>query len=297
MWVVNLGWLHGPCTRETNYFCIKVEEQEKGGQAVRVLVLDRLVHSYTSIDDPTHLVYGYERVYAEATEYLSQQVDHPLRALFIGGGGYTFPRYMEALYPDSQIDVVEIDPGVTQIAYDALGLSADTEIASYNQDARMFVEREPDQQYDLIMGDAFNDFSVPYHLTTLEFNERVHAWLAPNGMYIVNIIDGGRGHFLRAYVRTMQRTFAHVYMAPTIEDWQTSVRSTFVIIGTDQALDREKLQTIDAGDGYAQLSQQLVSQAELDALIQEGQQVLLTDRYAPVDQMLAAVFLDRAPKQ
>jgi spermidine synthase len=204
---------------------------------------------------------------------------------------------MEAVYPGSQIDVVEIDPGVTQIAYDALGLSPDTEIASYNQDARMFLERQPDQQYDLIMGDAFNDFSVPYHLTTLEFNERVHAWLSPNGMYIVNIIDGGRGHFLRAYVRTMRQTFKHVYLAPTIDDWQTSVRSTFVIIGTDQPLDQELLQSIDAGDGYAQLADQLVSQTSLNDLIAEGQPVLLTDRYAPVDQMLAAVFLDRAPTQ
>ncbi|UCC64930.1 MAG: fused MFS/spermidine synthase, partial [Anaerolineae bacterium] len=38
------GWLSGPCTRETNYFCIKVHEEERDGKPVRVLVLDRLVH-------------------------------------------------------------------------------------------------------------------------------------------------------------------------------------------------------------------------------------------------------------
>jgi MFS family permease len=52
-------WLDGPCTRETNYFCIKVQDEEKEGGLVRVLILDRLVHSYTSLDDPTRLVYGY----------------------------------------------------------------------------------------------------------------------------------------------------------------------------------------------------------------------------------------------
>ena len=62
-------WLNGPCTRETNYFCIKVQEEERDGEPVRVLMLDRLVHSYSSLTDPTKLVYGYERVYGELTAY------------------------------------------------------------------------------------------------------------------------------------------------------------------------------------------------------------------------------------
>jgi spermidine synthase len=291
------GWMEGPCTRETNYFCIKVQEEEKSGEPVRVLILDRLVHSYTSLTDPTHLVYGYEQAYAEATAYRAAHADHPLRALFIGGGGYTFPRYMEAIYPDSDLDVIEIDPGVTEIAHDQLGLDRDTRIASYNEDARMFLERPPSGEYDLVIGDAFNDFSVPYHLTTREFNDRVRAWLADDGLYVVNIIDGGRGHFLRAYVHTMRQTFNHVYLAPTIETWRTATRSTFVIIGTDTPLDLDELANTDGGDGDAQLARQLLSDEKVDALLAERDTVMLTDRYAPVDQMLAAVFLDQAPKE
>jgi len=183
------GWLKSSCTLETNYFCIKVRDDTRNGQPVRVLILDRLVHSYSSLEDPTRLVYGYEQVYAEATAYQAMRSD-PLRALFIGGGGYTFPRYMEAIYPDSKLDVIEIDPGVTEVAYDLLGLRRDTRITTYNEDARMFLAKQPDTQYDLIMGDAFNDFSVPYHLTTQEFNERTKAWLSDGGLYMVNLIDG-----------------------------------------------------------------------------------------------------------
>ncbi len=119
------GWIKSPCSLETNYFCIKVSDQERDGKPVRVLILDRLVHSYSSLENPTKLVYGYEKVYAEATEYAAAPPGHrdPLRALFIGGGGYTFPRYMEAVYPGSQLDVVEIDPGVTRVAHDLLGLA------------------------------------------------------------------------------------------------------------------------------------------------------------------------------
>jgi len=289
------GWLEGPCNRETNYFCIKVHTEEGDGAVVRVLILDRLIHSYSSLEDPTHLVYGYERAYADAAAYRAQSIDRPLRALFIGGGGYTFPRYVEAVYPDSQIDVIEIDPGVTETAYQVLGLREDTRIQTYNEDARMFLKRTPNQSYDLIMGDAFNDFSVPYHLTTREFNVRVRDWLADGGMYVVNIIDGGRGQFLRAYVNTMREVFDHVYLAPSIKGWRTTVRTTFVVIGTDTPLDRERLATLDGGNEEGLLNDLLLTDTDLDALLAEREQVVLTDRYAPVDQMLAAVFLDQKP--
>jgi spermidine synthase len=289
------GWLRGPCTRETNYFCIKVQEEERDGEPVRVLVLDRLVHSYTSLDDPTKLVYGYERIYAEVTDYRARQDDR-LRALFIGGGGYTFPRYMEAVYPDSDIHVVEIDPGVTQVAHDLLGLSRDTQVVTYNEDARTFLEREPTQAYDLVMGDAFNDFSVPYHLTTKEFNDRVRAWLGEDGLYFVNIIDGPRGDFLRAYTHTLRQTFRYVYLAPTIESWRESPRSTFVLIASDAPLDLVALETVDAGDGDALLARQMLTEDEIDALLTEGHVVMLTDQYAPVDQMLVPVYRDEVPR-
>jgi spermidine synthase len=288
------GWLRGPCTHETNYFCIQVEEQEHDGEPVRVLILDRLVHSYTSLGNPTKLVYRYEQIYAEATAFRAQQDDR-LRALFIGGGGYTFPRYMEAVYPESESHVLEIDPGVTQVAHSLLGLSRDTEIVTYNEDARLFLEREPTRVYDLIMGDAFNDFSVPYHLTTKEFNERVRAWLADDGLYVVNIIDGQRGDFLRAYVHTLRQTFRHVYLVPTLESWRETAHATFVLIASDDALDRGAFETIEGGDGVPLVAQQMVPEEEVDDLLAGGRVVTLTDRYAPVDQMLAPAYREEVP--
>ena len=292
----NPEWRQGTCTRETDYFCITVKEEERNGDPVRVLILDRLVHSYSSLDDPTQLVYGYEKAYAELTAYQANQAvledpQDPLRALFIGGGGYTFPRYMEALYPESELDVIEIDPGVTQIAHDMLGLDPKTQIISYNEDARMFLERTPPASakgYDLVFGDAFNDYSVPYPLTTKGFNDRVQAWLADDGLYVVNIIDGAYGRFLRAYVHTMRQTFDHVYLAPTIDSWQEVSRSTFVVIGANQPLDVNALTSAVKGD--ALVRRQLLDDQELDALLASGTLVTLTDRYAPVDQMLTPVF-------
>lgn len=282
------GWIASRCTLETNYFCIKVREEERQGKDIRILILDRLVHSYSSLDDPTHLVYGYEKVYAEATQYQAQRHEN-VSALFIGGGGYTFPRYMEALYPGSDLDVIEIDPGVTETAHTLLGLRRGGDIVSYNEDARMFLEREPQKQYALIMGDAFNDYSVPYHLTTREFNDRVAAWLADDGLYLVNLIDGPRRDFLRSYVHTLQQTFDHVYVIPAIRTWRESPRVTFVIVASSRPVNLDQFAAIDGGDDATLLADLVLDPAALAEILAEGKPVELTDRYAPVDQMLAPV--------
>lgn len=282
------GWIRTRCTLETNYFCIIVRNDANRGESVRILILDRLVHSYSDLADPRKLVYGYEKVYAEVTRYQSL-VHDKLSALFIGGGGYTFPRYMESLYPNSDLDVIEIDPGVTRVAYDLLGLAQDSRVRTFNEDARMYLARQPDRQYSLIMGDAFNDYSVPYHLTTLEFNEQVKAWLAADGIYMVNLIDGPRRDFLRAYVNTLSQTFENIQVVPAIRSWRESPRVTFVILASQTPLNMARFKSIDAGDGETLLADQVLPAATVSAILSEGKLALLTDQFAPVDQMLAPV--------
>ena len=113
-----------------------------------------------------------------------------LKTLFLGGGATCFQRHMQFAYPGTEVDVAEIDPAVTNANFNATGLPRDTPIKTYWGDARQFVERNQDsKQYDLIFGDAFNDFSVPWHLTTREFNEKIAKMMSPTGVYMINIID------------------------------------------------------------------------------------------------------------
>ena len=153
----------------------------------------------------------------------------------------------------------------------------------------MFLEREPDKQYALIMGDAFNDYSLPYHLTTLEFNERVRTWLAADGLYLVNLIEGPRRDVLRAFAATLARPFEPSYPVPALRVWRESPPVTFVVSASDQPLDLERFRDIDAGDGETLLADTVLPDADRDALLAAGKSVLLTDQYAPVDQMLAPV--------
>ncbi|MCC7353498.1 MAG: fused MFS/spermidine synthase [Anaerolineae bacterium] len=305
--------IRSPCWDETNYFCIKVSEQEQPGKPLKVLTLDRLVHSYVDLLDPLHLVYGYEQIYGAVLAATMPQ--SPLSAFFIGGGGYTFPRYLEAVAPGSHVVVTEIDPGVTRVAHEELGLPYDTGIITYNDDARSFLARDRDGRYDLVVGDAFNDFSVPYHLTTLEFNELVKTHLKPGGIYMVNLVDGRQGLFVRAYVRTVRRTFRNVYVAPSVSgNLEDTIRQTFVVVASDRELPLGPNQPPIAGvepglkpgsgaggtpsaqdqkelDVPALLSQFLTSE-QLEAILNARPAPILRDEFVPVDNLLAPVFVD-----
>jgi len=155
----------------------------------------------------------------------------------------------------------------------------------------LFLEKEPARTYDLILGDAFNDYSVPYHLTTREFNQRVRAWLAPDGLYLVNLIDGLRHDFLRAFIYTLRQTFRYVYVVPAHSSWRQSPRMTFVLVATDAPLDLTADQLLSTDDSSLK---NLLDDEQVNALLSEGRTVMLTDQYAPVEQMLAPVFRDEA---
>lgn len=295
-WMYQEGKLQSPYLAETNYFSIRVgETQMTDGSLRKELILDHLVHSYSWVDDPKRLEYGYEKVYAEVTNYVVQK--HPdVKALFIGGGGYTFPRYVEASYRDSLIDVVEIDPGVTKTAYEQLGLRPDTKIRTINGDARMFFDGngENGMKYDIVLGDAFNDLSLPYHLTTYEFNEKVKKVLAPDGFYLVNIIDNfKRGEFMPAYLRTLKMTFPYVYLIGLGTAWEWDNSSTYVVLGSNLPLDRNTFEKAASQNGANELTGVVMSDDRLKEYLSQGRQIVLTDDYVPVDNLMAPRFVER----
>jgi spermidine synthase len=285
------------CYRETDYFCIKVYDQEHApNRILRTLVLDHLVHSYSSMDEPTFYEYAYIKVYAEITDYVARERPN-YGALFIGGGGYTLPRGMEIQYPQSRVEVIEIDPGVTRTAYEMMGVAPDSRIVSYNLDARLVLDQlQGGPKYDLIFGDAFNDLSVPYHLTTHEFNQKVRRVLNDDGFYLINVIDKFRGGmFLSSFVRTLKQSFPHVYVMSAGTPWlsSTSFANTYVVVGTPTPLDQERLKQV-RGQGSSGNPITNVMPAEvMEEWLRTNPSVLLTDDYAPADNLVAPLFAER----
>jgi spermidine synthase len=291
--------LHGAlrqfCYRETSYYCIRViNERVSDGHVFRVMSLDRLVHSYNSIEEPTRLHYGYQRTYAELTAYAAQR-SPKLRALFVGGGGYTLPRYMEVTYPDAELEVAEIDPGVTQTAVELMGLHPRTRVISYNTDAREVVEaKQGAPPYDLIFGDAFNDFQIPYHLTTREFAQKIRNLLKPDGLYLALVIDRMRGgRFMASLVRTLQEVFPHVYVLADVAKTMAPRAQTYVVAASATPLDLERFRTIRGQGPDGEVSVRIMPQEAMADWLRGSDSVLLTDDYAPADNLMAPIFLER----
>lgn len=288
-----------PCLKESNYYCINILKSQAGEtKGALTLKLDHLVHSYVFLGNPVKLGYDYEKGFALLANYYLKNKQN-FSAFFIGGGGYVFQRYLETLYPGGEIEVAEIDPEVTKINYDLLGLSKDTKIKTYNVDARIFVDRlVKEKKYDLIFGDAFNDLSVPYHLVTYEFNEQIKAHLADGGIYAVNLIDDYElGKFLASYVHTLQKTFSYVYLAPLKENWQAGGRNTFVVIASEQPLDEGRWRESNPAavekteiNNYKPYFYSLVDPADLEKFLAGRKPTFLTDDFVPVDNFLAPVF-------
>ncbi len=283
--------------KESDYYTIKLKRNIKSdhGNPLESLVLDHLVHSYTDLKDPLYLEYEYIRIYEEFVRWHAKD-KKSFKALFLGGGGYTFPRFIEAKYPKAEIDVVEIDPEITRVVKKYLGISETTRIRSFNEDGRWFVMNcKENGSYDFIFGDAFNDLSIPYHLTTKEFASDLKRLLKPDGLLLANVIDSFKeGAFMPSYIRTLEEVFGkgYVHLVTLTSDYDHIGISTCVIVASSKRLDIDDfVRVIKKGKG--KITSHVMPQEELQKYLRERYSVVLTDDYVPVDNLIAPIFEER----
>ena len=268
---------------ESQYYTIRVERtvREDTGETINALHLDHLVHSYSDPRDPAYLEYDYLRAFNEVIRGVARKRAN-FRLLFIGGGGYTLPRLVVHEHPYAQVDVIEIDPEVTRTARMFFGLPRNRRIRTVNEDARWWIMRAAGrvEPYDAIFIDAFNDLSVPYHLTTREATLDFARLLRPDGALVANVIDDyARGRFLASYVRTLESVFGKGNAAVAVETREDllSERSTFVVVGS-RAMPRVTV---------------MLPKEEVRRYVDGRNAIVLHDDYAPVDNMLAPLFRQR----
>jgi spermidine synthase len=284
--------------KESDYYTIKLKRDmtRSDGVPLEALVLDHLVHSYTDLNDPFHMEYEYIRIYEEFVRWQAEK-RKSFKSLFIGGGGYTFPRFIEVKYPKADIDVVEIDPEVTQVVHQYLGVAKESRIRSFNEDARWFVMNCKEKgRYDFIFGDAFNDLSIPYHLTTKEFVMQLKDLLKPDGLLLANVIDSFKvGQFMPSYIRTLEEVFGkgNVYLITLTSDFDHMGISTYVVVASPKKLDMEDFIKANKGKGGKEMTSYVMPQERLQQYLGERYSVVLTDDYVPVDNLIAPIFEER----
>lgn len=274
-----LSGVSGVCRYETRYYCARVEEDRlrAGG---RLLVLDNLRHAYVDLGDPAHLELPYAKRFGSVLDTFAP-AGAPVRALHIGGGGFTMPRYLAATRPGSTGTVLEIDPDIVELARDRLGLNETPGLVIRVGDARTSLAAEPAGRYDIVVGDAFGALSVPWHLTTREFVAEIRRVLRPGGTYLLNMIDYPPLRFLAAELATLAAGFSHLAVLAEPGDLSGSGGGNFVLVASDRALPMAGLTTAAALRG----ERGGVGGAVVAARLAGGAAVLTDDR-APVDQLL-----------
>lgn len=274
----------GGCDVETKYHCARVitdPERDSG----RILMLDGARHSYIDLRDPARLQFIYVRGLASVVD-ASFPIGKTLEAYHLGGGGLTFPRYLAATRPGTQNVVSEIDGGVVRIDQEKLGLASEARMEIRVEDGRLGLARLDDDSRDLIVGDAFGGVSVPWHLTTVEALLDMRRVLKEDGVYVANLIDYGDLAFARAEVLTLTKVFKHVVLIGEADDVGVDSATTadggnLVVLASDRPVDRRGIQRV-----LDTRATEWTTTAGNNLRVWIGDAGVLTDDYAPVDQLL-----------
>jgi spermidine synthase len=135
--------------------------------------------------NPDYLVFDYTRM---MTAGLFANPD-PRRILIIGEGGATLPGALQAMLPNAQIDVVELDEAVDRAARKYFGYRPGPNARVTIEDGRVYVRRYGARKgpaYDLVLLDAFGDDYIPEHLLTREFLTELKSIMTPGGVIVAN---------------------------------------------------------------------------------------------------------------
>jgi spermidine synthase len=139
---------------------------------------------------PKKVVFNYTKFAMSALVFKVK----PERVLIIGLGGGTLSNNLLDMYPEIEIDNVEIDPAVVSVAVEYFGFKQTEKVKTYIQDGRIFIKRAQRKklQYDLIILDAFNGEYIPEHLLTKEFLQESKSLLNENGVLVANTFSNSK---------------------------------------------------------------------------------------------------------
>ena len=172
-------------------------------------------------DDRPEMLFDYNQRFLELVTAL-----RPKKLLLIGGGAYTLPMLLLKKLPDIQIDVIELDPGLDEIAERYFHFREDERLRIMHADGRDYINTNT-KRYDMILIDAFTHAVIPRVLSTVQAVTHLRRSLARDGIVAVNIIGtymGRASTVLREQCAAYQAVFDMVELFPadnSFSDWQS----------------------------------------------------------------------------
>ncbi len=252
------------------------------------------IYNYLQVKDmgnsvilSTNVLFGVQSVMMKEDELTGMYYDYALLApaladakegseiLVLGMGTGTFAKQCMKYFPGAKAEGVEIDEKITRLAREYFALPDSVEVATY--DGRAYLAAV-DKTYDVIMVDAYQDITIPFQMSSLEFFTMVKEHLKEDGVMVVNMNmhskeEGNINDYL-------SDTIASVFpCVTTVDVFGSTNRELFA---KNQGIDYEKLHgTLDnlasreLADMLKDISGKLVPY--------EKGEYLLTDDKAPVE--------------
>jgi spermidine synthase len=275
-------------SKNTRYHGLTVVEDGES----RHLRFESSFQSGMYLDDPFRTRYTY-------TDFLQLPLAYrpgTRRILFIGLGGGSVQKRIWRDFPRLDLQVVELDPVVRDVAYRYFRLPHSERLGVTVEDGRRFLQRT-DERWDAIVIDAYFSDSIPFHLTTLEFLQLARSRLTPGGVIASNLIGSIRGDaskLFRSMYKTYRAAFPTVSVHPVRDAGYAEEEPTNLILvasegaapSQDVLLERWRARTARSS-GAADLTKAIRDRHE--AFIPTRDVPVLTDDYAPTDALL---FLD-----
>ena len=177
-----------------------------------VLSVDGIAQSQVNPEDPTDLQFEYIRRIGHLVD-LFRPAQQPITAVHLGAGALSVPRYIAHTRPGSRSQVIEWEQELVELVREHIPWNSSWSIRVRYGDARETLSSLPSGLMgaaDLVVVDLFSGSSTPGHLTTLEFYEEIRPLLRPDGLVVINVVDGRPQDFTRAQCRTLREAFGFV---------------------------------------------------------------------------------------
>jgi len=172
----------------------------------------------------TNVLFGVQSIYMKNQGLTGMYYDYAMAAplmvgekepqdceiLILGMGTGTYATQCRKYFDAMAIEGVEIDDRITKLAREFFHLPEDVPVITY--DGRAFLNAV-DKRYDVIMVDAYQDITIPFQMSSVEFFTLVRDHLTENGIMVVNMNmrGSGEGNINQYLSDTISSVFGEVY--------------------------------------------------------------------------------------
>ncbi|MCM1180313.1 MAG: fused MFS/spermidine synthase [Clostridium sp.] len=252
-----------------NYLQVKEDEQQ-------VVLSTNVLFGVQSVLMKNDSLTGMYYDYAMAAPLMTQKENpRDCEMLILGMGTGTYATQCSRYFGEMPIDGVEIDERITGLAREYFELPEEVGVTTY--DGRAFLNAT-DKKYDVIMVDAYQDITIPFQMSSVEFFTLVKEHLNGGGVMVVNMNMKGNaeGNINQYLADTISSVFDEVY---TVDVTYSTNRELFASDNKDMTANlKAHIQNLEEAD-FAEM----MTMVSDNLLAYEAGEYIMTDDKAPVE--------------